>query len=63
MDDDKRDEFYELWSNRLESVRLTLVEDEEVRFTSKVYFIDEKKIELTFKKVNVNSPLLSLKTS
>ena len=47
MDDAKRDEFYDLCSNRLESVRLTLVENEEVSFTSKVYFIDDKKIELT----------------
>ena len=42
MDDAKKDEFYELCSNRLESVRLTLVDNDEVSFTSKVYFIDEK---------------------
>tara|TARA_Y100000589_G_scaffold140341_1_gene134036 strand:+ start:1820 stop:2542 length:723 start_codon:yes stop_codon:yes gene_type:complete len=56
MDESKRDEFYDLCSNRLESVRLTHVENEEVSFTSKVYFIDEKKIELTFKKVKGEFP-------
>ena len=58
MDEDKRDEFYELCSNRLESVRLTLVDNEEVSFVSKVYFIDERKIELTFYKVKGEYPVI-----
>ena len=58
MDDAKKDEFYELCSNRLESVRLTLVDNDEVSFTSKVYFIDEKKIEFTFKKVKGEFPVI-----
>lgn len=58
MDEDKRDEFYELCSNRLESVRLTLVDNEEVSFVSKVFFIDEKKIELTFYKVKGEYPVI-----
>lgn len=58
MSEDKRDEFFELCGKQLESVRLTLVDNEEVSFTSKVYFIDENKIELTFKKFKGEFPAI-----
>lgn len=56
MDEKKKDEFYELCQKKLESVQLTVVGRDDVSFTSKVYFMDDDKMEFTMKRIKGEFP-------